>query len=139
MNRGNKLLQQINQNGFLILRNVFDRSEQKLLTNFADKIYSLPEVKNSYMKYYENTSNGRVLSRVENFYKTDLEFEKFINLKINHLVNEIYGEPMEIFKDKINWKQPGGGAFKPHQDYGAWNDFSPSYYVTCAMFLDDNN
>jgi len=137
MNNSKRLLEQLNQNGFLIMRNVFNKSEQTLLTTTADKIYSLPEVKGSYMKYYENTKDGRILSRVENFYKTDLEFKKIINFKIDPLVNQIYGRSMNIFKDKINWKQPNGGAFQPHQDYGAWNDFPPSYYITCAMFADE--
>lgn len=136
MNNSRRLLEQLNKNGFLIMRNVFDKSEQKLLSMTADKIYSLPEVKGSYMKYYENTKDGRILSRVENFYKTDLQFKKFIDYKINPIVNKIYGGPMVLFKDKINWKQPGGGSFKPHQDFGAWDDFPPSYYVTCAMFAD---
>ncbi len=31
-------------------------------------------------------------------------------------VATLFGEPAMLFKDKINFKLPGGDGFKPHQD-----------------------
>lgn len=138
MHNAGLFLNKLRNDGFIILKNVFTRIEQNILISYADKLYDLPEVKNSYMKYYENTENGRILSRVENFYKTDYEFAKLVNFKISPIINTLHREPMAMFKDKINWKLPGGGAFKPHQDHGAWDDFPPKYFVTCAVFADNS-
>ena len=35
---------------------------------------------------------------------------------------------MFLFKDKINWKMPGGGGFEPHQDHPAWDDFKSDIF-----------
>ncbi|MGB1239811.1 MAG: phytanoyl-CoA dioxygenase family protein, partial [Pseudomonadales bacterium] len=45
-------------------------------------------------------------------------------------------ESFVLFKDKCNAKNPGGGAFKPHQDVIAYDKFAPNYHVTAAIFLD---
>ena len=74
--------------------------------------------------------------------------EHFINYhtEINQLVTSlketiefIYGEKLNLFKDKINWKYGGGEGFKAHQDQPAWTDFPPSRYVTLALFANNTN
>ena len=42
---------------------------------------------------------------------------------------------MSLFKDKLNWKHPGGKGFKPHQDHPAWNDFNPDIFYSVAFLL----
>ena len=124
------------KNGFIVINNFFSELEAKNIVNCANRFYNLPEVKNSYMKYYENTSNDRILSRMEYFYNYDNFIKSLIDTKITPTLTTIVGEDMSLFKDKLNWKLPGGGAFKPHQDFEAWSDFPPQYYATCAMFAD---
>ena len=43
----------------------------------------------------------------------------------------------KLFKDKINWKNPGGQGFGAHQDQPAWDDFPPNKFVTAAMFVNN--
>ena len=40
---------------------------------------------------------------------------------------------MILFKDKINWKMPGGKGFLAHQDYPTWNGYPDSFYVYIAI------
>ena len=40
------------------------------------------------------------------------------------LANKLLGEESILFKDKINFKYPGGEGFKPHQDVSAgWGKY----------------
>jgi ectoine hydroxylase-related dioxygenase (phytanoyl-CoA dioxygenase family) len=48
----------------------------------------------------------------------------------------IFGERYIPFKDKLNFKWPGGGAFAPHQDYPAYANFVPRYHVTAMLSID---
>ena len=57
--------------------------------------------------------------------------------KLKGFIEELTGTPFLLFKDKCNAKNPGGGAFDPHQDVIAYDQFNPAYHVTAAIFLDD--
>ncbi len=39
---------------------------------------------------------------------------------ISEILGELFGEPPTLFKEKINYKHPGGGGFAPHQDATAY-------------------
>ena len=124
--------------GYIIIKNIFSNDEQNLLVNISKKLYNLPNVKNRYLKYYENTGSERVLSRVEHFYRDHPLLMDLLNTKVEPILSSVHNTQLTLFKDKINWKQPGCGAFKPHQDFEAWNDFPPKYFVSCALFADNS-
>jgi hypothetical protein len=43
-------------------------------------------------------------------------------------VGQILGEETELFKEKINFKIPGGDGFKPHQDSQAgWDAYADKH------------
>lgn len=141
MVRSNLLKRQFERDGFLVLKNVFTRKVADNIISEANKLYELPEVKNSYMKYFENSSDNssKILARMENFINDSnmVDFKEFISNEVTPIVEEVLESRVNLFKDKINWKLPGGGAFKPHQDFEAWSDFPPTYYVTCAILVDE--
>lgn len=56
--------------------------------------------------------------------------------KLQGFIKELTGEDFVLFKDKCNAKNPGGGAFEPHQDVIAYNHLKPNFHVTVAIFLD---
>ena len=45
-------------------------------------------------------------------------------------------EPYVIFKDKLNFKWPGSGAFPPHQDFPAYENFVPRSHITAMITID---
>lgn len=57
------------------------------------------------------------LSRIENFvpYHEGLA-DVLLNDNLLHLVSELMGESAILYKDRINFKPPGGGAHSAHQD-----------------------
>ena len=140
--RFNLLNRQFNRDGYLVLKNVFSNNISKIIVSEADKLYNLPEIKNGYMKYFENSSQSnskKILARIENFINDSnlTELNNIINNEVNPIVEEVLESRVNMFKDKINWKLSGGGAFKPHQDFDAWSDFPPTFYVTCAILVDE--
>jgi 2-aminoethylphosphonate dioxygenase len=52
------------------------------------------------------------------------------------IIEESSGERLRLFKDKVNNKHPGGGAFRPHQDIVAYKCFAPRYHVTVMITID---
>ncbi len=57
--------------------------------------------------------------------------------KFQGFIKALTGDDFVLFKDKCNAKNPGGGAFEPHQDVIAYNHLKPNFHVTVAIFLDD--
>lgn len=125
------------RDGYIVLRDFFTPLESDAIVESANNLFKLPDVKGRYMKYYENTSKGRILARIEKFFSEEPRIMNLLKTKIMPSLITLEGEPMTLFKDKLNWKLSGGGEFKPHQDFEAYSDFPPTYYTTCALFADE--
>jgi ectoine hydroxylase-related dioxygenase (phytanoyl-CoA dioxygenase family) len=52
------------------------------------------------------------------------------------VVSQLLGQPAVLFKEKINFKQPGGSGFTAHQDVQAgWRRYA-GYHVTALVSID---
>jgi len=80
------------------------------------------------MKYYEanpehktdSAAPPKILQRIENFLQFNPALDRLINgPRMLKLMGELFGEPSVLYKEKINYKLPGGEGFKPHQDVAA--------------------
>lgn len=58
----------------------------------------------------------RTLTRLENFVAGHDEWQQLCRDYIQPLVSTIIGEPLLLFKEKLNLKPPGGAGFAPHLD-----------------------
>lgn len=59
--------------------------------------------------------------------------------RLVEIIKNATGLEVNLFKDKCNAKNPGGGAFQPHQDVIAYDSFKPNFHITVAVFLDAAN
>jgi ectoine hydroxylase-related dioxygenase (phytanoyl-CoA dioxygenase family) len=50
-------------------------------------------------------------------------------------LEQLYGEPAHLLKDKLIFKRPGVKGYGLHQDYIAWKEFPPSF-VTVIVAID---
>ncbi len=64
------------------------------------------------------------------------ELRDFAANAIAPLLFALLDEPFTPFKDKENEKHPGGGAFRPHQDYAAYQAFGPRFNATAMISID---
>lgn len=49
------------------------------------------------------------------------------------------GDSATLFKEKINFKLPGGAGFTAHQDAPAFSDFGPEYHITMMISVDPSH
>jgi len=50
------------------------------------------------------------------------------------------GEEAVMFKEKINYKLPGGGEFKPHQDAQAgWGQYGHTFHISVLITVDPSD
>jgi len=54
-------------------------------------------------------------------------------------VSAIFGEPVELFEDKLNLKLPGGSPYPWHQDWACCWRAHTDELITCFIYLDDAN
>ena len=115
-------IEEFHDKGFLVVKNCFSNFE----INEALKKIQEFEIKQpndweqgKEMAYYETSKNNskRIIMRVENYVDYHKIFYDFVySKKILGVIEQVMGEEFILFKDKINFKKPGGGGVRPHQD-----------------------
>ena len=123
------------QNGFVVLKDILTPEEAELLRSIGNELENFPEQKGKWMIYYENEDINKK-ARLENFINYHETLKTFLYSKVLPLIKNIYDKELVLFKDKMNWKRPGGKGFDPHQDQPAWSDFKPNIFHTLALFID---
>ena len=73
--------------------------------------------------------------RYEFMIGSDPRFSELVASCIQPIVAMLVGEDVVPFKDKTNEKLPGGGAFRPHQDFAAYRAFPPRYHATAVLSI----
>ena len=126
--------------GFLVVRNLLDEQSTREVTKWADEIASWPEIAGKYMMYFEQAASGvgdRLLNRAEDLTSFHPGLHKLMERQeVMGAVAQIFGEPAVLFKDKINFKMPGGGGFDAHQDVQAgWNTYA-DIHITAMLSID---
>lgn len=73
------------------------------------------------MHHFEQTEHGPAIARSEDFDPNHHGLSSFLRTGIlADVLASLFGEPAVLFKEKINYKHPGGAGFAPHQDATAY-------------------
>lgn len=126
--------------GWLIARGFFTPEEAATLSDWSDEILAWPEKPGEHMVYYEADPadpERRFVQRIENICPYHADFDRFVRRgRIIRAVGQLMGGRALLFKEKINFKMPGGAGFEPHQDQQAgWSDYAP-LFVTALVGVD---
>jgi hypothetical protein len=100
----------------VVCRSALDRFEAATLRDWTAEIQSWPAGSHVWGHYAEQTDGGTVICRTENVSACHQGVRSLIDGRLRTMAAERFGEPATAFKDKINYKQPGGAGFSPHQD-----------------------
>ena len=125
--------------GFVVVRGMFDEEEMARIVAWSDEMESRSESPGAYMKYFEESLRApreRILQRLENFYPYHDGFGGLFDGKLRQASAELFGAEAVLFKDKINFKKPGGDGFKPHQDQQAgWGTYADLFVTAVRLRL----
>ncbi|MGB0637999.1 MAG: phytanoyl-CoA dioxygenase family protein [Myxococcota bacterium] len=128
------------KNHYLVLRQPFGSSTVSSIREWTDELASWPETPGKWMKYFETGETGdqRMLCRVENFIQHHHQFKELIEGEATlALLSALMKEPAVLFKEKINFKLPGGSGFAPHQDAPAFTSFGHTFHITMMITIDE--
>ena len=122
-------------NGYLKIPAFFSAAEVNDLQGWASEISGWESTPDKWMHHYESTPDGARLSRSENFvpYHTGMK-DTVTGGKVLDVVSELMEEPAVLYKEKINYKYPGGGGYAAHQDAPAYEFVN--YHITCLISVD---
>jgi ectoine hydroxylase-related dioxygenase (phytanoyl-CoA dioxygenase family) len=128
------------RDGYLVVRNFVSPHQLAELLQWTAQLEGAPEVSGRHWVYREDsvtTPDRRVIQRIENFCPYHAGFDRFIrDSALVRWSGALMGAPVVLFKDKINFKMPGGTGFKAHQDQQAgWTVYAP-LFVTAMVTLD---
>ena len=128
------------RDGYLVVRDFIDAGQVAELLEWTTGLERAPEVSGRHWIYREDSAKApgqRVIQRIENFCPYHPGFDQFIRHgALARWAAALMGGPVVLFKDKINFKMPGGAGFKAHQDQQAgWSTYAP-LFVTAMVTLD---
>ena len=128
------------QDGFLVVPGFFDAAATADLLRWTEDLADAPEAPGRHWVYHEDslTEPGRrVIQRIENFCPFHPGFDEMVRRgALARWTAALMGGPVVLFKEKINFKMPGGPGFKAHQDQQAgWTRYAP-LFVTALVTLD---
>jgi ectoine hydroxylase-related dioxygenase (phytanoyl-CoA dioxygenase family) len=128
------------RDGYLVVRNFVSPHQLAELLQWTAQLEGAPEVSGRHWVYREDSvtmPGRRVIQRIENFCPYHTGFDRFIrDSALARWTGALMGAPVVLFKDKINFKMPGGAGFKAHQDQQAgWTVYAP-LFVTAMVTLD---
>ena len=129
------------RDGYVVLRAFFDPAETAAILQWTEELAAAPELPGRHMVYHENslTAPGqRVVQRIENFCPFHEGFDTLVRHgRLLDWSSTLLGSPAVLFKEKINFKMPGGEGFKAHQDQQAgWTAYAP-LFMTAMVTLDE--
>jgi len=128
------------RDGYVVARGFFDAEQIGNIAQWTAELAAAPEVSGRHWVYHEASvtqPERRVIQRIENFCPFHDGFSSLIEHgALRRWTGALMGGPVLLFKDKINFKMPGGAGFQPHQDQQAgWSKYAP-IFMTAMVSID---
>jgi 2-aminoethylphosphonate dioxygenase len=131
-------VQAFHDDGFLLLRSAFSADEMVRISSWSDEMLARPEEPGKHWVYHEQSlkNDGKdLVGRMENitpFHDGFCELTESLAAPTGQLL----GENAVLFKEKINFKMPGGEGFQPHQDSQAGWDVYADFFISALVSID---
>lgn len=126
------------ENGFVVLHGAFSSADMEQVMQWTDEVERLPEISGKQWVFHEKSRidpDIDLISRIEYISPFHTGFAE-LSATLARPVAQVLGDEAVLFKEKINFKMPGGDGFKPHQDSQAgWRDYA-DYFVTIMVCID---
>ncbi|HMQ26340.1 MAG TPA: phytanoyl-CoA dioxygenase family protein, partial [Acidimicrobiales bacterium] len=109
------------RDGFLVLRGALDEERVAAIAGWVDEVERWATTGGPGLHHFEQTDTGPAIARSEDLigHHPGLRALLTEGLLVD-LAGQLFGESALLYKEKVNYKQPGGGGFAPHQDAPAY-------------------
>ncbi len=135
MRLSNEQLSAWNRFGWLTIRSLFDDRQTRDLARWIDELAEWADRNGPGLHHRELTPNGPALARSEHFLESHDRLRSVIlDGAVPAVLEQLFGEPAVLFKEKINYKRPGGAGFAPHQDATAYRFVD--HHISCMIPVD---
>ena len=99
---------------------LLDADSTLALQEWAEAVEAWPSGSHVWGHYAEHTPLGPRICRTENVSACHERFAALVTGPLQAYAEAALGEPAVAFKDKLNYKQPGGAGYSTHQDVVAY-------------------
>ncbi len=118
-----------------LLTQTLDAAGAAELAGWVDDIASWPDG-GGWLHHRERTDSGPTLCRSENLIPFHPGLAALLTTgAMIEVASALLREPAVLYKEKINYKAPGGGGYAPHQDAPAYPFIDT--HVSCMVAVDD--
>jgi hypothetical protein len=119
-----------------VLTDTLDAEGVAELRSWVDDIATWPIDGDGWLQHQEMTDSGPQLCRSENLIPFHEGMRTLLTAgSVPDTAGRLLGEPAVLYKEKINYKLPGGAGYSPHQDAPAY-PFVASH-VSAMLAIDD--
>ncbi|MBT7354925.1 MAG: phytanoyl-CoA dioxygenase family protein [Rhodospirillaceae bacterium] len=135
----NEQIKAFKNDGYVVLRGDFDADEMTRVEQWASDVETMPEETGKQWVYHEKSlteGDKDLICRIENISPFHNGFEELTEV-LKAPVGQLLGEEAALFKEKINFKMPGGDGFKPHQDSQAGWDKYAEFFISVLVCIDE--
>lgn len=125
--------------GALVVRGAFSPDEAQLIQKWTDELAALPEAPGRQWVFHEKSLKDpaqQLISRIEYIHPFHAGFKELAEA-LRAPVGQLLGEEAVLFKEKVNYKMPGGDGFKPHQDSQAGWDKYADFFISVLVCIDE--
>ncbi len=120
-----------------LLVSTLDHSGAHELQRWVDDIASWPVDGDGWLHHHEMTDTGPALCRSENLIPFHDGLRALLTMgSLLETASALLGEPAVLYKEKVNYKLPGGAGYAPHQDAPAYPFVKQ--HVSCMVAIDDS-
>ena len=125
--------------GYLKVEGFLQVQEIMEISHWVEEISSWPVSDKEWMHHRERTAHGDVqLARTENFVPFHSGMKRLLTAgRLIAAAGELMDQPAVLYKEKINYKHPGGGGYAAHQDAPAYEYIKR--HITCLVTIDPMN
>ncbi len=121
------------EHGWLLTRS---HDDVDAVLRWVEEVAGWPDEAGEWLHHRELTDAGPQLCRTENFVPCHDGLRSLLTTgPMLATASALLGEPAVLYKEKINYKLPGGAGYAPHQDAPAYR-FVESH-VSCMVAVDD--
>jgi 2-aminoethylphosphonate dioxygenase len=126
------------RDGYVVVPGAFDAEGAATIERWASEVQALPEVPGRHWVFHETSrlDGADLINRIE-YIAPFHEGFRALTEALKGPVGQLFGEDVVLFKEKINFKMPGGEGFAPHQDSQAGWDRYASNFISVMLCIDE--